>query len=134
MAVTFYEVPKVCPGHLEPPLSRRRVGWFKPSEGERRYVPQSGRDALILLHERFPASGDVIPGAGGRAQDQAGCREGGGKSGGYRVITYFGGAEMPVYLLDIYAKNVKTDLSPDEKKQVRALCKELLKIHKGRKP
>lgn len=40
---------------------------------------------------------------------------------------------MPVYLLDIYAKNVKTDLSAGERKQVKALCKELLRIHKDEK-
>jgi hypothetical protein len=96
-------------------------------------LSQSERDALILLLEQFPASGDLIPGAGGARKVRL-AREGGGKSGGYRVITYFGGGEMPVHLLDVYAKNVKTDLSSDEKKQVKALSKELLKIHKGRKP
>lgn len=95
-------------------------------------LAQGERDALILLLERFPASGDLIPGAGGARKLRL-AREGGGKSGGYRVITYFGGGAMPVYLIDIYAKNVKTDLAPDEKKSVKALCKELLKIHKDKK-
>jgi hypothetical protein len=89
------------------------------------------REALILLLERFPASGDLIPGAGGARKLRL-AREGGGKSGGYRVITYFGGGALPVYLLDVYAKNVKTDLNGDEKKLIKALCKELLKSHRDK--
>lgn len=84
------------------------------------------REALVVLLERFPASGDLIPGAGGARKVRL-ARQGGGKSGGYRVITYFGGGDLPVYLIDVYAKNVKTDLSNDEKKLVKALCKELLR-------
>lgn len=41
---------------------------------------------------------------------------------------------MPVYLIDLYAKNVKTDVSADERKDVKALCKELLKLHQDEKP
>ncbi len=93
---------------------------------------QHEHDALILMLEHAPASGDVIPGAGGARKLRV-AREGGGKRGGYRVITYFGGGAMPVYLLDVYAKNVKTDLTADERKEIKALCKELLKLHKDKK-
>ena len=96
-------------------------------------LAQAEREALILLLEGLPASGDLIPGAGGARKLRL-ARAGSGKSGGYRVITFFGGGAMPVYLIDVYAKNVKADLSADEKKQVKALCKELLKIHKDKKP
>jgi hypothetical protein len=94
---------------------------------------QREREALILMLESNPAAGDLIPGAGGARKLRV-AREGSGKSGGYRVITYFGGGTMPVYLLDVYAKNAKTDLTADERKEVKALCKELLKLHKDKKP
>ena len=96
-------------------------------------LAQRERESLILVLENDPSAGDLIPAAGGARKLRL-AREGGGKSGGYRVITYFGGGAMPVYLIDIYAKNVKADLSADERKAVKALCKELLKIHKDRKP
>ena len=48
---------------------------------------QAERDALVLLLERFPASGDLIPGGGGARKIRV-ARQGGGKSGGYRVITF----------------------------------------------
>ena len=94
-------------------------------------LAQTEREALILLLERVPASGDLISGAGGARKLRL-AREGGGKSGGYRVITFFGGGAMPVYLIDVYAKNVKTDLSADERSQVKSLCKELLKLHRDK--
>jgi hypothetical protein len=93
---------------------------------------QHERDTLILMLENDPAAGDLIPGAGGARKLRV-AREGGGKSGGYRVITYFGGGKMPVYLLDVFAKNVKTDLAAGERKDVKALCKELLRLHKEEK-
>ncbi|MFM9864600.1 MAG: type II toxin-antitoxin system RelE/ParE family toxin [Micropepsaceae bacterium] len=95
-------------------------------------LAQREREALILTLENNPAAGDLIPGAGGARKLRV-AREGGGKSGGYRVITYFGGGTMPVYLIDVYAKNVKSDLTADERKTVKALCKELLKVHKDEK-
>lgn len=95
-------------------------------------LSQTERDQLIVLLGSNPASGDLIPGAGGARKIRL-ARDGKGKSGGYRVITYFGGDAMPVYLLDIYAKNLKSDLDADEKKIVKTLCKELLKIHRERK-
>ena len=92
-------------------------------------LTQGERDALIVALEQSPAAGDLIPGAGGARKLRL-ARAGGGKSRGYRVITYFGGGGMPVYLLDIFAKNVKADLSAEERKTVKALCKELLKLHR----
>jgi hypothetical protein len=41
-------------------------------------------------------------------------REGGGKSGGYRTIYVFGGAHMPIFLITVFAKNQKANLSKTE--------------------
>ncbi len=38
-------------------------------------------------------------------------RAGGGKSGGYRTIHVFGGTNMPLFLLTVFAKNEKDNLS-----------------------
>jgi hypothetical protein len=44
-----------------------------------------------------------------------------GKRGGVRVVYYFQtGAEI-VYMLDIYAKNEKSDLIPADKRELRAI-------------
>jgi len=62
-----------------------------------------------------PAAGDVMEGTGGaRTVRFAGRSE--GKSGGYRVVTSFSGTDVPVLLLNIFAKNEKTDLTPKERR------------------
>jgi len=54
------------------------------------------------------------------------AREGGGKSGGYRTIYVFGGATMPLFVLTVFAKNEKGNLSPTEQAAAVALSKQLL--------
>lgn len=56
-------------------------------------------------------------------------REGGGKSGGYRTIYVFGGTHMPIYLVTIFAKNEKDNLSKVEQAAVVALAKTLVATH-----
>lgn len=41
-------------------------------------------------------------------------REGSGKSGGFRTIYVFGGAHMPIFLITVFAKNEKANLSKTE--------------------
>ncbi len=41
-------------------------------------------------------------------------REGGGKSGGFRTIYVFGGTHMPIFLITVFTKNEKADLSKTE--------------------
>jgi hypothetical protein len=44
-----------------------------------------------------------------------------GKSGGYRVIRFFGGTDIPVFPLNIFAKNEKADLTPKERRVLKIL-------------
>ncbi len=48
-----------------------------------------------------------------------------GKSGGVRVIYYFVDREERVYLLLVYAKNQKDDLTRAEKNALKEIAKEL---------
>jgi hypothetical protein len=53
-------------------------------------------------------------------------RQGGGKSGGYRTIYVFGGTHMPIFLVTIFAKNEKANLSKAEQVAAVQLSKALL--------
>jgi|SRR5579862_579474 len=82
------------------------------------------RDALIDFLARHPEAGDLIPGTGGlRKLRWAG--KGKGKSGGYRAIYYYFMADVPIYLLAVYAKNQQIDLTPEQKGRLAALADEL---------
>jgi hypothetical protein len=53
-------------------------------------------------------------------------RGGSGKQGGARVIYYFYNADFPVFVMALYAKNEKADLSAREKKEFAAYAKETM--------
>lgn len=69
-----------------------------------------------------PLLGDEIPGTGGVRKLRF-AASGRGKRGGARVIYYWYSEEAPIYALLVYTKNVRTDLSPGEKKTVAALAR-----------
>ncbi len=50
--------------------------------------------------------------------------QGGGKSGGSRVIYYFCDETMPVFLMQIYAKNDKANLTAAEQLELKKLSEE----------
>ena len=59
------------------------------------------------------------------------ARQGGGKSGGYRTIYVFGGAAMPLFLLTVFAKNEKDNLTAAERATAVALSRQLLATYQA---
>ena len=82
------------------------------------------RDAVIDLIAYEPACGEVIPGSGGLRKVRIG-RDGVGKHGGARVIYYFYNEDFPIFLLALYAKNEKGDLTAAEKREFAMFAKEI---------
>ncbi|WP_415926754.1 type II toxin-antitoxin system RelE/ParE family toxin [Devosia rhizosphaerae] len=70
-----------------------------------------------LLSEN-PDAGDLIVGTGG-ARKVRYAKAGKGKSGGYRVITYYTADDIPVFLMDVYAKGEKINLTPKERVELK---------------
>lgn len=60
-------------------------------------------------------------------------REGGGKSGGYRTIYVFGGVNMPIFLITVFAKNEKDNLTKTEQAAAVELAKALVASYGDRK-
>jgi hypothetical protein len=79
-----------------------------------RLLNRQERDAIVDLVADDPLCGVVIPGTGGVRKFRVGV-EGRGKRGGARVIYLFGGDDVPVFLLAIFAKNEKADLTAAER-------------------
>lgn len=67
-----------------------------------------------------PHIGDPIPGTGGARKWRVAAGQK-GKSGGYRVISYFAGDDIPVFLLDIFAKTEKINLSQKERNVLKGV-------------
>ena len=82
------------------------------------------KQGLITYLAEHPLEGDVIPSTGGVRKLRY-AASGRGKRGGARVIYYYLDSDMPLYALLVYPKNVKTDLTPTDKKAVAALVDKL---------
>lgn len=54
------------------------------------------------------------------------AREGSGKSGGYRTLFVSGGSHIPLFLLGVFAKNDKGNLTKAEQAHLVQLAKTLL--------
>jgi hypothetical protein len=87
---------------------------------------ESERQSLISYVAEFPKSGVIMRGTGG-IRKLRWAREGGGKSGGARVVYYFHNEQIPLYLLTIFGKGEKANLSPSERKELAGLVKLLIK-------
>jgi hypothetical protein len=79
-----------------------------------------------------PDAGKEIRGSG-RARKVRFAGRGKGKSGGYRVITFYRGEDVPVFLLNVFAKNEKTDLSQAERNELKTVLAALADAYRRRK-
>lgn len=94
----------------------------------RSLMSEADRLALIDFVARNPTTGVSI---GGGVRKFRFAREGGGKSGGYRVIHFFSpDDEAPIFLITVFAKNEKANLTPSETEMVRELGRLLSKSYR----
>jgi hypothetical protein len=83
---------------------------------------------LVSTLAQNPAMGDEIQGTGG-CRKLRWAKQGQGKRGGYRIITFFSGVDMPLYLLTLFAKGEKANLTEKEKATLKSLTKQLVEAH-----
>jgi mRNA-degrading endonuclease RelE of RelBE toxin-antitoxin system len=83
-------------------------------------MPESDRARLVEFIGANPEGGDVIPETGGVRKVRWGL-PGAGKRGGARVIYFFHNESLPVFLLAIYGKNEKANLSKAERNAMARL-------------
>ncbi len=94
--------------------------WIYEHLTERDYA--SFQQQLMLA----PDFGDVMPGCGGlRKVRIADPKRNKGNRGGARIIYLHVPDASRFYLIDVYGKNEKDDLTPKEKKQLRQLAAQL---------
>lgn len=82
------------------------------------YWDEDERGEFLAWPVENPNSGEVVRGSGG-CRKVRWSRAGTGKSGGVRVIHYNRLADGVVYLLLIYAKNVRDDIPSKTLKLIR---------------
>ena len=114
---------------LRAPLTVVEVDPF-PARAARLW-DEDEKSSFIDYIARNPKAGDLVPGTGGIRKVRW-AASGRGKRGGARVIYYFHDEAAPLFLLTVYAKAERADLSPDEKRSVAAFAA-AVKLRIGRK-
>ena len=83
------------------------------------------RKAAVDAIASDPLAGDPMVGTGGCRKVRV-AGKGKGKSGGYRIITYYGGGDVPVFLLTVFSKGERANLTKAERNALAALTKTLV--------
>jgi hypothetical protein len=79
-----------------------------------------------------PTAGVIMEGTGGARKFRY-KKPGKGKSGGYRVVTYYAGKDMPVFLLGVFGKGEKDNLTQAEKNELKEALGQITASYKGKK-
>jgi hypothetical protein len=93
-----------------------------------RLLDVESQDDLKDFLSRNPQAGQIMQGTGG-VRKLRWARRGRGKSGRVRVIYYFYNETMPLFLLNMFAKNEKANLSKAERNKMAKLVSILVKTY-----
>ena len=87
------------------------------------------REDIVTFLAANPQAGTHL---GGGLRKVRIARIGGGKSGGYRTLYVFGGVHMPLFLVTVFAKNEKDNLTKSEQAVAVELSKRLIETYGAR--
>ena len=105
-------------------------------------TPAFLRDSAAALTEREqseivsflaanPEAGDIMPETGG-ARKLRWRAQGRGKRGGARAIYYYHDQSLPLFLLNVFAKNEKANLTRAERNEIKELLPRLIAGYRRR--
>ena len=88
--------------------------------------------AVAALLAANPSAGAPMAGTGGCRKLRI-AKPGQGKSGGYRVVTFYSGENIPVFLLTVFGKSEKDNLTKAERNALLALTTDLVSSYAARR-
>ena len=90
------------------------------SAAEEAGLSEAERFDIITMLAAEPSSGELIRGTGGCRKVRVAGR-GKGKSGGYRVVTFYSGVNVPLFLLTVFSKGQRANLNRAEQNALAKL-------------
>ena len=91
---------------------------------------QEVEDLVVLLAE-CPTVGTEIQGTGGCRKVRVSGR-GKGKSGGYRTITFYTGDNLPVFLITVFSKGERSNLTKAERNRLGVTTKAIVSEYQSK--
>lgn len=94
-------------------------------------MTEAERIEVVSFLAANPDAGDVMPDTGG-ARKLRWRAQGRGKRGGVRVIYYYHNESIPLFLLNVFAKNEKANLTQSERNEMKTLLPRLVAGYRRR--
>jgi hypothetical protein len=94
-------------------------------------MSETERQVFITFIAGHPEDGALMVGTGGLRKSRWGVGSR-GKSGGVRVIYYYHNPTMPLFLLTVFAKNERDNLSRHDKNSLRQVVTEIVRTYGAR--
>ena len=88
------------------------------------------RSDIVALLAADPECGEVIRGTGGFRKVRV-ARKGMGKSGGARVVYIWRNDKLPVFLITVFPKNEKENLSTAERNALKRRADSIFESYRG---
>jgi len=95
-------------------------------------IPDNVRLAIVDAVGRDPALGELIVGTGGLRKFRF-ARPGAGKSGGYRILSFYVSEAYPVFLIGAFAKSQKANITATERAVVAKRLKGMIETYRRTK-
>jgi len=95
-----------------------------------KWLTKSERQSIINYLAKHPAAGDLMQGTGGIRKLRWSAK-GKGKSGGVRIIYYYHNELIPLFLLTLFGKGEKSNLTKAECNDLAKLASLLIKHYGG---
>jgi hypothetical protein len=92
---------------------------------------ESLRESLINYLAAHPKTGALMEGTGGLRKFRW-KREGTGKSGGAKVIYYYYNDNYPLFIITVFKKGKKSNLSKEERNELAKLVNILIETYGGK--
>jgi len=96
-------------------------GYLKAAEA---ILSEAEREKIVAMIAADPECGEVMQGTGGFRKVRV-ARSGMGKRGGARVVYILRSEGFPIFLVAAYAKNVKDNLSKQERNELAKRADEI---------
>lgn len=90
-------------------------------------LDETEQNSIISHLASLPESGEIIQATGGVRKFRW-TAKGKGKSGGVRIIHFYCDKDMPLFLLGVFSKSDKSNLSMAECNELKKLTTELKKL------
>ena len=94
----------------------------------RRVLTETERRDLLDFLAANPTAGDLMQGTGGARKLRWGAKSK-GKRGGARAITYYAGPRLPVFLLTVFGKGERANLTKAEQNELRQVLASLAEAY-----